>query len=53
LRGARLLVVYCSGESCHDSRDLALRLQGQGFRDLFLYRGGMEDWLAKGNSVAR
>lgn len=53
LRAARLLVVYCSGWSCNDSHDLARRLQNKGFKDLLLYRGGMEDWLEKGNVVAR
>ena len=28
-------------------------LQDKGFKDLLLYRGGMEDWLEKGNAVAR
>jgi rhodanese-related sulfurtransferase len=53
LRGARLIIVYCSGWSCNDSHDLALRLWGKGFKDLFLYRGGMEDWLEKGNALDR
>lgn len=53
LRVARLLVVYCSGWSCNDSYDLARRLLEKGFKDLLLYRGGMEDWLEKGNVVAR
>jgi rhodanese-related sulfurtransferase len=53
LRAARLLVVYCSGWSCNDSYDLARRLRDKGFKDLLLYRGGMEDWLEKENAVAR
>lgn len=53
LRAARQLIVYCSGWSCNDSYDLARRLLGKGFKDLLLYRGGMEDWLEKGNVVAR
>lgn len=53
LRTARLLVVYCSGWSCNDSYDLARKLQGKGFKDLLLYRGGMEDWLEKVNGVAK
>jgi rhodanese-related sulfurtransferase len=53
LRMARLLVVYCSGWSCNDSYDLARKLQDKGFKDLLLYRGGMEDWLEKGNVVAK
>ena len=53
LRAARHLIVYCSGWSCNDSYDLARRLQDKGFKDLLLYRGGMEDWLEKGNRVTR
>jgi rhodanese-related sulfurtransferase len=53
LQTASLLVVYCSGPNCHDSYELALRLREKGFNDLLLYRGGMEDWLEKGNVVAR
>lgn len=53
LRAAKLLVVYCSGPNCSDSHELALRLKKNGFKDLLLYRGGMEDWLEKGNAVAR
>jgi rhodanese-related sulfurtransferase len=53
LRTAHLLVVYCSGWSCNDSYDLARKLLDKGFKDLLLYRGGMEDWLEKGNVVAR
>jgi rhodanese-related sulfurtransferase len=53
LRAARLLVLYCSGPDCHDSRDLALRLREKGFRDLLLYRGGIEDWQEKGHALGR
>jgi rhodanese-related sulfurtransferase len=53
LRAARLLVLYCSGFDCSDSHDLALRLRAKGFRDLLLYRGGIEDWQEKGHALAR
>jgi rhodanese-related sulfurtransferase len=53
LQAARLLVVYCSGPNCQDSYELALKLWGKGFKDLLLYRGGIEDWLEKGNVVAK
>jgi rhodanese-related sulfurtransferase len=53
LRTARLLIVYCSGPNCHDSYELALKLWGKGFKDLLLYRGGIEDWLEKGNVAAQ
>lgn len=53
LRTARLLVLYCSGKDCTDSHELAMRLNEKGFRELLLYRGGIEDWLEKGNALAR
>jgi len=53
LRSARMLVVYCSGRTCSDSQELAWRLFQKGFKSLFLYKGGMEDWLEKGNAVQK
>ncbi len=53
MRTARLLIVYCSGPDCNDSYELALKLREIGFNDLLLYRGGIEDWLEKGNALAR
>ncbi len=53
LQAARMLVVYCSGWTCSDSQELALRLFQKGLKALLLYKGGMEDWLEKGNGVAK
>jgi len=53
LRAAKLRIVYCSGPTCHDAHELALRLREQGFKDLLLYRGGIEDWLETGHALAR
>ena len=53
LRQAKVLFVYCSGPSCHDSRDLALRLWGEGLKNILLYAGGMEDWTGGGHAVER
>ncbi|HUU04581.1 MAG TPA: rhodanese-like domain-containing protein [Patescibacteria group bacterium] len=53
LLAARMLIVYCSGWTCSDSHELALRLFQKGLKVLFLYKGGMEDWLEKGNAVAK
>ncbi len=50
---ARMLVAYCSGPNCNDSRDLALRLWEQGLKNLLLYKGGMEDWNEKGYALDR
>jgi len=53
LQAARMLVVYCSGWTCSDSHELASRLFQKGLKVLFLYKGGMEDWLEKGNAMAK
>ena len=53
LRSARMLIVYCSGWTCPDSHELALRLFQKELKVLFLYKGGMEDWLEKGNAVEK
>ena len=53
LRRAKLLFVYCSGPSCNDSRDLAVRLWKEDLRSVLLYRGGMEDWTGRGHAVER
>ena len=53
LREARMLVAYCSGPNCNDSRDLALRLWERGLKNLLLYKGGMEDWNGKGHVLER
>ncbi|MBN2399118.1 MAG: hypothetical protein JXI33_02125 [Candidatus Aminicenantes bacterium] len=53
MRAARLLIIYCTGPDCNDSYELALKLQEKGCNDLLLYRGGIEDWLERGNALAR
>lgn len=51
LRRAGLLVVYCSGPTCDDSRDLAARLWHRGLKNLLLFKGGMEEWQGRGHAV--
>jgi rhodanese-related sulfurtransferase len=46
------LVLYCSGGDCEDSRLLAKRLVGLGYRNLFIYRDGFPDWVRLGRPVA-
>jgi rhodanese-related sulfurtransferase len=53
LQVARLLVVYCSGPNCGDAQALAVKLREKGFKDLLLYRGGVEDWLETGHALVR
>ena len=38
-------VVYCSDDDCGSSEDLAYELQGQGFTNIYLFKGGWKQWL--------
>lgn len=43
--------MYCSGEDCADSLDLALKLRTYGFTDLTLYPGGYAEWKEYGGTI--
>lgn len=53
LRRARLLVAYCSDSHCGDSPELASRLWAKGLKNVLLYRGGWQDWTARGHDVEK
>lgn len=38
------VVTYCSGPACDDALRLSLFLRDQGFSDVTLFPGGMEEW---------
>ena len=38
-------VVYCSDDDCGSSEDLAYQLQDQGFTNIYLFKGGWEQWM--------
>jgi rhodanese-related sulfurtransferase len=42
----RMLVVYCDGESCNSSVELAKLLYGAGFSNVKVFFGGWNEWLA-------
>jgi rhodanese-related sulfurtransferase len=42
------IVIYCSGGDCEDSRLLANKLVGLGYRNLLIYTGGFPDWARQG-----
>ena len=46
-----LVVVYCSGKACPNSRDAATKLATLGFTDVRLFEGGLEAWAASGRGV--
>lgn len=42
------IIVYCAQSSCDASDKAYDLLQEMGFRDIFLYQGGIKEWLKKG-----
>ncbi len=45
------LLVYCSDADCENSAVVAQKLYDRGFRELYLYKGGMEEWQSAGMPV--
>lgn len=46
------VVVYCLGSACHLSIDASCKLSSYGYRVLD-YKNGLDEWLEKGNPLAR
>tara|TARA_A100001037_G_C15082779_1_gene605085 strand:+ start:522 stop:998 length:477 start_codon:yes stop_codon:yes gene_type:complete len=38
------VVIYCDGKECGSSEDLAYELQGEGFTNLYVFKGGWTEW---------
>ena len=38
------MVIYCSGDECGSSEDLAYELQAEGFSNLLVFKGGWNAW---------
>lgn len=45
------ILVYCSGRACDESLQVCRDLLAQGFTNLVLFAGGMEEWTAAGYPV--
>ena len=43
------LVLYCSGDECGSSEDLAYELQDEGFSNLLVFKGGWTAWESSGH----
>ena len=39
-----IIVVYCNGYDCHDSRDLGEKLLGWGYGTVYVFEGGYPEW---------
>ena len=51
LAPADVLMVYCNGRFCDEGLLLAVFLRQQGYTNLWLFTGGMEDWRKAGRRV--
>ncbi len=40
----KTIIVYCTGVNCHDSTELAKKLNELGYLDVFVYKGGIAEW---------
>lgn len=48
LKLGKTIIVYCSGPTCEDSHRLAQKLSEKGITDIFIFTGGMEEWVGAG-----
>ncbi|PIQ89200.1 MAG: hypothetical protein COV72_04155 [Candidatus Omnitrophica bacterium CG11_big_fil_rev_8_21_14_0_20_42_13] len=46
------IILYCRGYHCEFSTEVAQKLAAMGFSKIYDYRGGMDDWKAKGKPVS-
>ncbi|MBW7996428.1 MAG: hypothetical protein FVQ81_07670 [Candidatus Glassbacteria bacterium] len=45
------MMIYCAGADCEDSRFLAQTMQELGFKRLYVYEGGFENWKQAGLAI--
>jgi rhodanese-related sulfurtransferase len=50
-RRGKSIVIYCIGVHCLDSSLLAKELHNKGYREIFVYKGGIEEWQELGYPV--
>jgi rhodanese-related sulfurtransferase len=43
------IIVYCANEMCSASDESAKLLDKEGFKAVFVYKGGIKDWIDAGN----
>jgi rhodanese-related sulfurtransferase len=51
LKEGKSIVLYCISEQCTDSSLLARELSKKGHMEIFVYKGGIEEWTAMGLPV--
>lgn len=48
-----MVIVYCGGEKCPASKQLAQRLVDVGYKNVFDYHGGISEWKALGKPTQK
>ena len=51
LADCKTIITYCEGIHCTDSSMLAMELHKKGYQDIFIYKGGIEEWIELGNPL--
>ena len=51
LKLGKTILVYCSGPTCEDSHQLAVKLSEKGVKEIFVFSGGMEKWSEAGFEI--
>jgi len=49
----KTIITYCTGFNCKDSSELAKKLYSQGYMNIFVYKGGITDWISLGNRIEK
>lgn len=49
----KTIITYCSSVTCIDSTLLAKKLYRSGFQNIFVYRGGFEEWTESDNPIEK
>jgi rhodanese-related sulfurtransferase len=44
LKESEKIIIYCSSHSCPDSKKLASKLKERGYKNLYVYPGGYQEW---------
>jgi rhodanese-related sulfurtransferase len=52
VKTSAMLVAYCNGYDCQDSRELAAKLLQAGYRTVFVFEGGFPEWRDAGYPTA-
>lgn len=47
----RILVIYCDGQDCSSSAELAKRLYSSGFSNVKVFFGGWNEWLSRNQPI--